>query len=206
MLPSSSPIILYHHILTLSRPQKNSENALRTSWHPGYGVKYFDCVALLIWPTQVSNIFSVVRWAANIQKMDYRRGRQLGLMLKNWQEHSRVSDNACQAIPENWSARLDKLGLIQKRKRLENTYERCVRLLVNFFNDTYVVYLLQAHNCRPSGGLKGVHRSPRINKHSLGVYGANLSRFLTVNNVVKFRNFQKMLPDTKRSCPWAPIN
>ena len=99
MLPSSSPIILYHHILTLSRPQKNSENALRTSWHPGYGEKYFDCVALLIWPTQVSNIFSVVRWAANIQKMDYRRGRQLGLMLKNWQEHSRVSDNACQAIP-----------------------------------------------------------------------------------------------------------
>ena len=35
-------------------------------------------------------------------------------MLKNCQEQSFGSDNACEAVAENWSAELDKLDSIQK--------------------------------------------------------------------------------------------
>ena len=47
-------------------------------------------------------------------------------MLKKWQEHSFVSGNARGDIEENWSARLDESDSTQKRKRLENTYKKCV--------------------------------------------------------------------------------
>ena len=76
-----------------------------------------------------------------------------GVMLQKCQEHSFVSDNACDTIAENWSARLDKSDSIQKRKQLENTYEKCARLLWNAFNVTYAVYLLHAHKCGPPGGV-----------------------------------------------------
>ena len=61
------------------------------------------------------------------------------------------SDNAREAIAENWSTRLDKSDSIQKRKRLKNTYKKCAQLLDNEFNATYVVYILLAQKIRPPG-------------------------------------------------------
>ena len=61
MLPSLSPIILYHHILPMSVIRKNSESAFQTLQYPGYGENNFVCVPLLTWLTQVYNIFGVVR-------------------------------------------------------------------------------------------------------------------------------------------------
>ena len=61
MLYSLPPSILYEHILTLTRLQKNSETELQTSWKPGYGEIIFGCVTLLTWPTEVSNLFGVGR-------------------------------------------------------------------------------------------------------------------------------------------------
>ena len=60
--------------------------------------------------------------------------------------------HAPEAITENRSARLDESDSIQKRKRLENTNEKCAQLLGNAFNATYAVYLLRAHKCRPPLG------------------------------------------------------
>ena len=68
-----------------------------------------------------------------------------GVMLQKWQEHTFVSDNACEAITESWFARLDKSDSIQKRKQLETMYKKCARLLRNLFNVTYAVLLLHAH-------------------------------------------------------------
>ena len=59
MLPSLSSIILYHHILPLTRLWKNYEIALQTSWHPGYGKYKLHYILLLTWYTQVSNLFCV---------------------------------------------------------------------------------------------------------------------------------------------------
>ena len=59
MLPSLSPSILYHHILSLSRLWKKFESALRNLWHPGYGKNISVAVPLLTWPTQVSILFGV---------------------------------------------------------------------------------------------------------------------------------------------------
>ena len=42
----------------------------------------------------------------------------MGGILKKCQEHSFVSDNACEAIAGNWSDRLDESYCIQKSKRL----------------------------------------------------------------------------------------
>ena len=50
-------------------------------------------------------------------------------------------------------ARLDESDSIKKRKRLENTYKKCARLLGNGFNVTYDVYLLRAQKCRPPWGV-----------------------------------------------------
>ena len=66
-------------------------------------------------------------------------------MPKKWQEHSFVSDNALEAIAENWSTRLDESDSIQKRKQVENTYKNCAQLLRNAFIVTYAVYLLRAY-------------------------------------------------------------
>ena len=68
------------------------------------------------------------------------------------------SGNACEAIAENWSARLDKSESIQKRKRLENAYKKCTRLLWNAFNVTYAILSLYVHEFRPPGGVKN-HRA-----------------------------------------------
>ena len=57
-------------------------------------------------------------------------------MLKKWQEHSFVSDNAHEDITENLSAQLEELDSIQKSKHLETTYEKCARLLRNALNAT----------------------------------------------------------------------
>ena len=62
-------------------------------------------------------------------------------------------DNALEAIAENRSARLDESDSTQKRKRLENTYEKYARLLGNAFNATYAVYLLRAQKYQPPGGV-----------------------------------------------------
>ena len=61
MLHLLFPSLLYHHILPLLRLWKNSENALRTWWHLGYGENIFVLDPLLAWPTWVSNLFSVGR-------------------------------------------------------------------------------------------------------------------------------------------------
>ena len=53
MLLSSSPSMLYHNFLPLSR--------LQTSWHPGYGENFSVIITLLNWPTKVSNISGVGR-------------------------------------------------------------------------------------------------------------------------------------------------
>ena len=50
------------------------------------------------------------------------------------------SDNAREAIAENQFARLEKSDSIQKRKRLENTYENCAQLLQNAFNVTQSIF------------------------------------------------------------------
>ena len=38
----------------------------------------------------------------------------MGLVLKNWQEHSFVRNNVREAMSENWPDRLDELDLIKK--------------------------------------------------------------------------------------------
>ena len=48
-----------------------------------------------------------------------------------------VSDNAHEAIVENWSSQLDKLGFIQKRKRLEITKKSIGNYLHNLYNIMY---------------------------------------------------------------------
>ena len=50
-------------------------------------------------------------------------------MLKKWQEHSFVSDNAHEDISKTQSAELYESESIQKSKRLETTYDNCARLL-----------------------------------------------------------------------------
>ena len=72
--------------------------------------------------------------------------------MKKLQEHSFVSDNAREAITENGSARIDESDSIQKMKRLENTYQKCARLLHIVLNVTCVFLLLWSHTCRPPGG------------------------------------------------------
>ena len=59
-----------------------------------------------------------------MKKMDWQGGRKLGVIMKNWQEHSFVSGGACEAIAENWSTQLHELDSIHKRKRLEITYKK----------------------------------------------------------------------------------
>ena len=66
------------------------------------------------------------------------------------------SDNAHEAISENQSARIEKLGSIQKRKWLENMYVKCEQSLGNAFIITYAVYLIRAHKCRFPGGVYGM--------------------------------------------------
>ena len=74
-------------------------------------------------------------------------------MLQKVERALIFSDNAREAIAENWSARLDESESIQKRKRLEITYGKCAQLLRNLFNVTHTVLLLCTHKCRPPGGV-----------------------------------------------------
>ena len=90
----------------------------------------------------MSNLFGVGRVAQIYKNWTSNGGDNCG-----WQEHSFVIDNAREAITENWSARLDELGSIKKRKRLETMYEKCERLLQKLFNFTHAVLLLPAHKC-----------------------------------------------------------
>ena len=154
-LPSLPPSILYHHILPMSRLRKNSESALQTSWHPGYGEEIFVCSPLLICPTQVSNLFGDGRGPQIYKKWTSNGGDNWEWCCKKWQEHSFVSDNACETIIANWSAQHNESESIQKRKRLENTYEKCAGLLGNAFNVIYAVDLLRAQKCWPSEGVGG---------------------------------------------------
>ena len=48
---------------------------------------------------------------------------------KKCQEHSFVSDNACEAITENWSKKLDEPYSIRKRKWIEKTHKKYSGLL-----------------------------------------------------------------------------
>ena len=75
-------------------------------------------------------------------------------MLKKVAKTLIFSDNVREAMAVNWSARLDKSDSIQKRKRLETTYEKCAQLLWNAFNVTHAVLLLRAHTFRSPGGVK----------------------------------------------------
>ena len=137
VLPSLYPSILYHHILPLSRLKKNSESALQTLWHPGYGEKHI-CGPLLTWPTQVSNLFGVGRGPQIYKNWTSYGGDNWGWCCKKWQEHSFVRDNTCEAISENRSDWLEysdytyyikkfilkkkSKNLIRERLELENTY------------------------------------------------------------------------------------
>ena len=123
--------------------------------------KKIVCGPLLTWPTQVSNIFGVGRGPQIYKTWTSNDGDNWGWCCKKWQEHSFVSDNAREAIAENQSARLDELDSIQKRKQLENMYEKCVWLLGDTFNATYAVYLLRAHKCRSPGGVWRPKTSPK---------------------------------------------
>ena len=69
------------------------------------------------------------------------------------QEYSFVSDNVCEAITENWTARLEKLDSVLKRNYPETTYDKCVQLLWNSFDVTYAILLLYSHKCRPPVGV-----------------------------------------------------
>ena len=63
--------------MPLSRPWKNSESALQTSWHPGYGENIFVAVPLLTWPTKMSNLFGVGR-GTQIYKNRLEMGVKIG--------------------------------------------------------------------------------------------------------------------------------
>ena len=106
MLPWLSPIIFYRHIVPLSRLQKNSESALRTSWYPGYGEFFLFCGPLSTWPTQVSDILVVVRGPQTYKNWTSNGRENWGRCIKKWQEHSFVNDNANESVAENWSDRL----------------------------------------------------------------------------------------------------
>ena len=97
MLTLLSPIILYHHILTLSRLRKNSESALQNLWHPGYVENIIICGTLLTWPTQVSIIFSVGKGPQIYKNWTSNGGDNLGDAEK-CQKHSFVNDNAREVI------------------------------------------------------------------------------------------------------------
>ena len=78
------------------------------------------------------NIFGVGRGAANLDNCTSNGADNWGWCCKKWQEHTFVSDNACEAIVETWSAQIDKLDYIEKRKRLETMYEKYSRLYAEF--------------------------------------------------------------------------
>lgn len=78
-------------------------------------------------------------------------GDKWGRCFKKWKEHSFVSDNARDSITENWSTRLNELEQIQKRKRIETTYKKCARVLLNSFNVTHAVLLLHSQKWQPPG-------------------------------------------------------
>ena len=145
MLPLLSPRILYHHILPLLRLRKNSASALLTQWNPGYDEKHFIFGTLLTWTAQVSNIFGVGSGPQIYTNGNSNGGEKQGRCYKNWQEHSFVSDDVCEAITENWSAQLDESDSITKRKRLETTYEKCAQLLGNEFNDIRRLFTTGGH-------------------------------------------------------------
>ena len=62
---------------------------------------------------------------ANIKEWTSNGGENWGRCFKKHQEHSFVSDNAREAITENWYAQLDKSDSIQKWEWIENTYKKC---------------------------------------------------------------------------------
>ena len=66
-------------------------------------------------------------------------GVKIGGDDKKWQEPSFVSDNAREAIAENWSAGLDESDFIFKKKMARKMYENCARLLHNSLNVTYAL-------------------------------------------------------------------
>ena len=66
----------------------------------------------------------------------------------------------CEAIAENWSARLDKSYSVQKSKGLYNMYEKRPLLLGNAFNAICAVYLLLIYKCRPPGGVESSKSPP----------------------------------------------
>ena len=100
------------------------------------------CGPLLTWPTQVYNIFSVVRRQLIYKNWTSNGGEKLGWCCKKLQEQSFVSDHTREGIAENWSDWLDELELIKKRIQLENTYKTCAQLLCIAFNVAYAVLLL----------------------------------------------------------------
>ena len=77
----------------------------------------------------------------------------MGLVLKNWQEHSFVRNNVREAMSENWPDRLDELDLIQKSKWLEIRYKNCAQLLHNSFNVTYAILLSHTQKFQPPRGV-----------------------------------------------------
>ena len=144
MLPLLSPSILPLHP-DLVQTLEKSASAFKTLCCPGYDENVFIYGSLLTWYTQVSNLFSDGRGPQIYKNWTSNGGDNWGGCYKKWQEHSFVIDNASEAITANRSSRLDKSDLIQKIKRLENTYKKCARLLGNALNVSYSVFLLHAH-------------------------------------------------------------
>ena len=155
MLPLLSPSIFSHHIFPLSRLQKNSASSLQNLWHPGYEENIFICRPFLTYPTLVSNLSDVGRDPQIYKKWTMNGGSNWGLCCKFFQELSIVSDNAREAIAKNWSDWLGKSYLIQKRKRLETTYEKFAWLIQNWFNVANTILLLCAQKCQPPGSVYG---------------------------------------------------
>ena len=78
MLPFLFPSIFYYHILPLLILWKNSEIAILTLWHPGYGDFFSICGPILTWPNQVSNLFGVGRGTQIYKKWTSNGGKNWG--------------------------------------------------------------------------------------------------------------------------------
>ena len=74
----------------------------------------FVCGPLWTSTAQVLYLFCVVRGTQIYKNWTRSGGDNWGWCYKNWQYHSFLSYNACEAITENWSDWLDELELIKK--------------------------------------------------------------------------------------------
>ena len=148
-LPLLSPLLLYPHILPLSRLPEKSASALQTPWHPGYDENISFCVPHLTWPTWVSNRFGVGS-RPKICKKSTRMGVTIGGDPSKNGKNTHLLVILCVTLSH-------KIGLNnlmnQTQIKKVNGQKQCTKLIWDYCRFSIRIHtqivLLCAHKCRP---------------------------------------------------------